>query len=436
MATRLDHALGELLVGNLEITARLGQGAFGTVWRCRDRLGGPDRAVKELSVFGDPVAVANAERYFARERQHLVHLDHPAIPRAEAADLEGPFGIDPATGLEVPLDTPGAVRLERRRFLVLEFVDGVSLEQLIHATYTRGQTLPRRSALDWCRQVASALGYLHLHGLVHGDVKPHNILIRRDDSAALLIDFGLCRPAAEADGYGTVPMNPSGRLGTPGYAPPDPVEQEHPLPASDLHALAMTMRRALTGLDPTRPAELHRLRSERLAALRGDLAEHEGSALDRAIAEDPRNRPDSAAAFVMLLDAPSVPIARPSRVTWLELRPPEIEVGIVAPGGLYDLELFLHDRRVGRRPNGRVESRDANLRILPPTYHADDVLLHLVLKVPRGTPAGPVATRVLIRASDEEHVVTVRYFVDPDARPPAAPLGCLTVPATLLGGRG
>lgn len=435
MAVRLRHLVGELLVGTLEVTAEIGSGAFGTVYRCRDRRGGPDRAVKEMAIAGDEVALASALRYFEREAGHLARFDHAGIPRAEAIDVEGPFWVDPATGLEVAAGTPDAIEIAVRHYLVMEWVDGVSLENLVRATYGRGQTLQRRSVLAWCRQVASALDYVHQRGLVHGDVKPHNILIRRDDSSALLIDFGLCRPSAEPDGYGTVPLNPSGRLGTPGYAPPDPVEQEHPLPASDLHALAMTVRRALTGLDPTDPAALLRLRSERLCHLRDDLAEHEGAALDRAIATDWRDRPESVAALVALLDAPPIPAARPVRVSWIELRPPELDAGTVARGGVYDLDLIIRDRRPGQKPTGTAESKDPVLRILPATAHGNDVALHLMLRIPYNAPSGPAQTRLVVRANDEEHQVAVRYTVDLDARPPATPVGCLALPVAALSWR-
>lgn len=435
MPVRLTHPLGATLIGTLEVTEVLGAGAYGTVYRCRDRRGGPERAVKEMHAFAEPVEVENALRYFRREAHWLTRFDHPAIPHAEPVDLEGPFAIDPMTGLEVAEDSPGAVSIPARHFLVMEFVDGSSLEEIATVAAARNQVLPAQRVLGWGRQILQALGYLHQHGLVHGDVKPAHILVRRDDRAAMLIDYGLCREAFEPGGYGTVPLNPSGRLGTPGYAPPDPVEQEHPAARSDLHALAMSLRRALTGLDPTDPVMLRRLRAEPLLALRDDLDEHEAQVLDRAIAADPGQRPESAAAFVQLLSTPPAPLARPVRASWIELRPPEIEVGPVAPGEIRDLELEIRDRRPGVRPEGTAESKDDRLRILPATAHGADIRLHLVLRIPRTAAPGPVTTRLAILTAEEELSVPVRYLVDPTIRPPAA-MGCMTLPAALLGWRG
>lgn len=429
MRLRLRHQPGELLFDELTVEAELGSGAYGTVYRCRDGEG-TLKAVKELHVV-EAADRAQALLYFRREADHLAHLDHRGLPHATAVDLEGPFAIDPASGLELPAPGAESLTVARRHYLVMDFISGESLETL--AQRWRPQAEEVGELLGWVHQIGAVLTYLHDQGLVHRDVKPANILIRDDDRTAVLIDFGLCREAVAAGGYGTVPMSGSGRFGTPGYAPPDPVEQENPQPLADQYALAMSLRRVLTGLDPTDIEQLADIR-RRMTELRPDLEPHVAAALDRAIRPTAEERFGTVGRFVAALESPPATLANPSRIPWIELLPADLRIGAVAPGQLVDLSLTIRDRRPGVRPMGEVESKDDHLRILPPTVHGSDVILHLLLKIPRHASIGYVRTLLVVRANNEEHLVPVSYDVDPTARAgrSLSRAGCLMLPVSWL----
>ncbi len=321
----------------------------------------------------------------------------------------------PATGLETA--SAGAVVVDARHYLVMEYIAGPTLESLARQARASGQPLLLEQVIAWGRQVGRTLSYLHQQGLVHRDVKPQNIIIRDGDQAAMLIDYGLCKPACEPGGYETVPLSSSGRFGTKGYAPPDPVEQENPTPASDQHALGMTLRRVLTGLDPSDERELAQLREHRLAELRPMLSPHQAAACDRAIREAPDDRYPSIEAFLHALDA--APVGLPPPRQYIDLTPSELLVGPIPRGQLRDLALRISDRRAGTRVVGHAATVNDELRILPAHEQGSDVILHLMLRVRRTAALGPAKARLTVHANDEEHEVMVQYEVVE-----APPSGC------------
>jgi hypothetical protein len=175
-------------------------------------------------------------------------------------------------------------------------------------------------------------------------------------------------------------------------------------------------------LDPLRPEDLEILRTTALLDLRPDLEPYQAAALDRAIRAEAEARQAGVAEFVAHLEAPSSANfgARPS---YILLLPPQIAAGVLRPGQIKDLSLVLHDKRAGLQPEGQAFSEDSRLRILQPTYRGTDVVLNLVLKVPRNSTAGRFETALLVQTADEEHIVPVSYVVEQ-----TAPLsGCLTL---------
>lgn len=411
---RLRHLPGDRLPGGLVVEAELGSGTFGTVYRCR-AADDSARAVKEMHSFNDPLATPQALAFFQRECEVLAQLDHPAIPASRALVAEGPWPIDPATGLEST--GPETVAVPARYYLVMDYLPGPTLETLVREAVAGGELPPFDEVIGWARQIGEALGAVHAAGLVHRDVKPANLLIREPDRAAFLIDFGLCKPACEPGGYETVPLSTSGRFGTRGYAPPDPVEQENPTPASDQHALGMALRRALTGLDPTDLADLATLREHRLSDLCPTLPPHQAAACDRAISEAPADRYPTLADFLEALE--SAPVGLPLPATFIELTPAELLVGQIPRGQLRDLALRVADRRPGMRVVGHAATTNEELRILPAHEQGNDIVLHLMLRIRRTATLGPATARLIVHANDEEHVVAVQYEVVE-----ATPSGC------------
>src|ERR1035438_10475836 len=265
MPTRLTHDIGDRIADRWQVADVLGRGAYGTVYLCATGEDGPSVVVKEMHVCADAAAAATALAFFRREAEVQSGLEHPNILPAEALDVPGPFRIDARSGRLADENTApeDVIDVPARYYLAFQCdvaEQGRTLEELV----ANGQPLPTEHVLNWTKQIAGALTYLQGQGLIHRDAKPANILLSDDGNRAYLIDFGLACPVRHFPGYGTVPIRESGRFGTPGYAPPDPVEQEEPTELSDLHALGMTARRALTGLDPVKPDDLETLRTHAL----------------------------------------------------------------------------------------------------------------------------------------------------------------------------
>jgi len=154
-------------LGAYEITARLGEGGMGAVYRARDTKLGRDVALKIL-----PAAFAtDPDRLmrFEREARTLASLNHALIAQV--------YGIEDS----------GAVRA-----LVMELVEGEDLSERI----ARGP-VPLDEALPMARQIAEALEAAHDAGIVHRDLKPANIKVRPDGTVKVL-DFGLAKAGLPA----------------------------------------------------------------------------------------------------------------------------------------------------------------------------------------------------------------------------------------------
>jgi len=152
-------------LGVYEIEARIGAGGMGEVYRARDARLSRDVAIKALpAAFAqDPERLAR----FEREARLLASLSHP--------NIAGIHGLEEVGGA---------------RYLVLEFVDGETLEQRLK----RG-ALPLGDALDVARQVAAGVEAAHEAGVVHRDLKPGNVMLTASGGVKVL-DFGLAKSGA------------------------------------------------------------------------------------------------------------------------------------------------------------------------------------------------------------------------------------------------
>ena len=163
--------------GPYEITAKIGAGGMGEVYRARDTKLDRDVALKILpeAFASDPERLAR----FEREAKTLAALNHPHIAHIH--------GLEESDGV---------------RALVLEFVDGPTLADRI----AQGP-IPIPEALAIARQIAEALEAAHEHGIIHRDLKPANIKVRTDGTVKVL-DFGLAK-ALDPTSAGTVDMTAS-----------------------------------------------------------------------------------------------------------------------------------------------------------------------------------------------------------------------------------
>ena len=280
----LQHRVGDQIKDRYDVTQRLGGGNFGSVYRVLDTAVGNVIACKEMHVLDNP-NTPNNERaaaidLFKREALNLATLRHPNIPAAYFDQEEGDWHVCPVCGLDWPQDIdPDAgivtaqsaplcpqhgaqlLPVSTRFYLMMDFVDGPTLEEIIEDQMAEnGRPLEEGQALEWIHQLALAVRTLHRVGIIHRDIKPDNIKIRKADDAAVLLDFGLTKKVEEAGGYGTAPLTGTARFGTAGYAPENPRERESPEKRSDIHALGMTLYRLLSGRDPQDLRQLREMR--------------------------------------------------------------------------------------------------------------------------------------------------------------------------------
>ena len=207
-------------VGEYRVLGEIGRGGMGVVYLAERPDVGLRAALKVLSgIVVDPDADPETER-FLEERRHLAGLSHPNVARLYDAGT-----------------TP-----DGRPYFAMEHVDGETV-----TAYARRRGLGLRDRLALFEQVCRAVRHAHNRGLVHGDVKPENVLVTDDDEGrpvAKLLDFGVAarwRSSSECSaGDGAPP--PSWRPFTYGFTAPEVVAGGEPTPASDVYALGVLLR--------------------------------------------------------------------------------------------------------------------------------------------------------------------------------------------------
>lgn len=200
-------------VGRYQVLETLGTGAHSRVVRAYDPL--IDRSVA-IKLFSPQLARGDARNHFLREARVVGKLSHPSIITIH--DM----------GIEESTQTP---------YLVMELVEGQSLEKMI----SKG-SIPFPAACEWAAHVAVALSVAHRRAVMHGDVKPANILITPDNRVKLT-DFGMARLASHRG-------NDTSVRGTPAYWCPEQIIGRSQDTRSDLFSLGVVLYEMLTGMNP------------------------------------------------------------------------------------------------------------------------------------------------------------------------------------------
>jgi serine/threonine protein kinase len=203
-----------VLAGRYQLGERLGAGAAGVVYRGEDLRLEREIAVKVLGGAhrDDPAAM----RQLADEARTLARLSHPGI-----------------------VAVYDCVVSRAERCLVMEFVDGDSLEAML----ARRGPMPIRPVLRIGIALAEALAYAHRHGVLHRDIKPANVLVGRS-GAIKLGDFGIARVTAD------LLIAQTGVRGTPAYMAPEQVRGRDVDARSDIYGLGATLFAAACGAPP------------------------------------------------------------------------------------------------------------------------------------------------------------------------------------------
>lgn len=297
-----------VLANRYRIQAKIGEGGMAVVYRALDVVLRRIVAIKVLRAqyAGDPEFVDR----FRREAQAAASLSHPNVVNI----------FDVGQDADV-------------HYIVLEYVQGRNLKEIVRE---QGQLPPRRAA-QIARSVARALEAAHARGLVHRDIKPHNILITVEGRVKVA-DFGLARAASAATLTATGMV-----IGSVHYFSPEQARGDAVGPASDIYSLGVVLYEMLTGAVPFRgdspiAVALKHLQEEPVPPRqRNDAVPEwlEGVVL-RALAKKPADRFPSAAAMAEALEWRTEPARVPAA-------PP---VGGAEPPGL-------HAEGARRRPGGR-----------------------------------------------------------------------------------
>jgi serine/threonine-protein kinase len=200
-------------VGRYEILEIIGSGAHGRVARAHDPMISRLVAIK---LFPKELASGEARQRFLQEARVVGQLSHPSI---------------------IPLHDMGIDEATQTPYLVMEFLEGQPLDRILE----KG-SIPFPKACAWAAEVACALGAAHRKGVIHGDVKPANMLIT-DDGRVKLMDFGMARLASH-DSKAT-PL-----VGTPAYWCPEQIMGKPQDARSDLFSLGVVLYEMVTGKRP------------------------------------------------------------------------------------------------------------------------------------------------------------------------------------------
>ncbi len=281
---------GTIVHDRYNIVGSVGQGGQAAVYEAEDvRLQGRRWAIKEVRL--DPDTDEDARRQageqFQREASILARLDHPTLPKVSDYFFEADHD-----------------------YLVMDFVPGSNLKELMDEARRAGRLLPESQVLAWAVQICDALAYLHTQDppILHRDIKPANIKLT-PDGRIKLVDFGLVKLMAHDDARTITVIQ--GR-GTAAYTPLEQYggDTGHTDARSDIYSLGATLYHLLTNQPPPdakqrflRPAALTPPRT-----LNPDISPRTEKAILAAIAMHPEDRPATVAEFrdALIEDAPDV----------------------------------------------------------------------------------------------------------------------------------
>lgn len=298
LAARAPRA-GDLLADRYDLLEEIERGGMGRVLRAHDRLLGRDVAVKILTHAGS--ADEDFRRACLREARAAAGLVHAGI--ATIFD----------TGVH-----------DGQSFLVMELVPGRTLRALL---LRRGR-LPPDEAVAIAARVAEALDYAHRRGVLHCDVKPHNIIVT-PAGAPKLVDFGLARAANVTRAFDTGEV-----YGSAPYLAPEQVRGGSIDARADVYALGVVLYEMLTGRPPFRGENVAAVLAQRLTvdpspprSLNPAISPVVERAVLTALAREPARRYPSAAAFAAALRelAPDDPAAMETQPLTMETQPLAIE---------------------------------------------------------------------------------------------------------------
>jgi serine/threonine protein kinase len=266
-----------------EVISTIGCGATSRVDKARDTILGRTVALKTLvHAFGAPTE----QKQFLREAQIVSQLSHPAIISLYDVGIEQ----------------------ENVAYLVMEYVAGKTLQQVLAES-----SVPLPRACAWAADLAGALGRAHKAGIIHGDLKPANILITEEGNVKLG-DFGIARFATQVSGSGSM-------MGTPAYLSPEQILGQPQNSRSDLFSLGVVIYQMMTGAAPFEGTSVSAVCAQILSAepvppshRNPALPEGLDHVVMRCLAKNPTDRYPNAEAFAASLYPFARAVGEPSIV--------------------------------------------------------------------------------------------------------------------------
>lgn len=265
--------LGETLQdGRYILDAVLGQGGFGITYKATHCYLNQTVVIKTLNnSLHNPTEFSRLKQRFIDEARCLARFQHPQIVRVNDFFRER--------------DLP---------FIVMDYIPGKTLAEVVQGP------LPEHQAIHYIRQAGDAVRVMHQNGLLHRDIKPHNLILRAGTQSVILIDFGVAREFTS-----NVTQANTGLLSA-GYAPIEQYLPQHRwTPATDVYALAATLYALLTGQPPVASVLRDRVPLPDLRQFQPQLSRAVEQAVCQGMALEPEQRPQSVTDWLALLSAPT-----------------------------------------------------------------------------------------------------------------------------------
>lgn len=362
--TLADWNLSEQVAGHYRLLKELGRGGMGAVYLA-ERADGVYQQKVAVKVLQENIHTPALAERFRQERQILAQLKHPGVTRL--------------------LD--GGVLPDGRPFLVLEYVDGVPIDQ-----YCEERQLDVEGRLRLFLQIAAVVQSAHQQLVLHLDLKPANILVTAEGEPRLL-DFGIARILSEGEG-GSRQTEATLRLLTPRYASPEQASGAPLGVGSDVFSLATLLYKLLTGVLPyplenAQPLEAARILCEMSPAQPSQVApekvrrELEGD-LDTILLQGLRKEPERRYPTVAAL-AEDIQRHRDSQPVMAHAdsfgyragkffrrnRVPVVAAGVVAAVLTVSIAAVVHSAVVARRERATAERRLKDVRDIAHSYVFD-----------------------------------------------------------------
>ena len=270
------------------IIRALGNGGFGITYLAEHELAGRNVCIKEffpkefynrdedsrsisLGSKGSAEIMDAYKQKFMKEAKTIARLDHPNIIHIFDVFAEN-----------------------NTAYYVMEYIEGESLSSIVKSEGAMSEADAQR----YIRAVANALGYIHERKIMHLDIKPANVMLRKEDGRAIVIDFGLSKQYdAEGNQTSSTPVGISA-----GYAPMEQYQQggvKEFSPETDIYSLGATLYYLVTGNVPPQAVNIA---DEGLPALPSHLSSGLRNAIERSMEIQRKRRPHSIKEFLALLN--------------------------------------------------------------------------------------------------------------------------------------